>query len=280
MVNLTHPLPTAMRAGRTATRFRLAILVSIALHAAMLWELPALSRLRPGPVEPEPHSLNVRLAPAPSPPAQPAAAPRERASAAARPAPRASSERPTPPAKPPSVAAAPVLAPAPAARPAEPDLMAYVEARRRARGAASEDPAGAPRAEPSDDQRANRIAMANLASANSLVFGYDPSKSGGVFTIEHLGHDHAAFTFTGWNGDAKRYTKQLIEVRRGTHSDIRNAVVREMLAVIRRYEPEEFTWDSHRLGRSLILSSRPRDTAGAEDFLMQEFFPSAAAARR
>lgn len=273
MIDLTHPLSTAPRAGHAATRLRLAILVSIALHAATLWELPALSRLRPGPAEPEPHSLNVRLAPAPSAPAQPAAAPRERASAAARPAPRASTERPAPPpAPPPTVAAAPALAPAPAARPAEPDLMAYVEARRRARGAAHEDAASAPRAEPSDDQRANRIAMANLASANSLVFGYDPGKSGGVFTIEHMGYDYAEFTFTGWNSDARRHTKQLIEVRKGTNDDIRIAIVRRMIAVIREYEPEEFGWDSQRLGRSLALSSRLRDNAGLEEFMMLEFF--------
>jgi hypothetical protein len=271
MINLTHPLSTAARSGQTATRFRLAILVSIVLHAATLWELPALPRLRPGPAEPEPYSLNVRLAPAPSPPAQSAAAPRAQASAAARPVPRASPERPAPsPAAPPSVAAAP--APARAARSAEPDLMAYVEARRRARGAANEDPASAPRAEPSDDQRANRIAMANLASANSVVFGYDPSRSGGVFTIEHMGYDYAEFTFTGWNSDARRHTKQLIEVRKGTNADIRIAIVRRMIAIIREYEPEEFTWDSQRLGRSLALSSRLRDNAGLEEFMMLEFF--------
>ena len=165
-------------------------------------------------------------------------------------------------------------------RPAEPDLMAYVEARRRARNAPAEDAASPPRAPLSENERASRAAAANLTSGRAQVFGYDPSKSGGVFQIERVGYDYAEFTFVGWNGDVKRHTKQLIEVRRGNHGDIRLAVVRRMIAVIRQYEPEEFTWDSQRLGRSLTLSSRQRDNAGLEDFMMQEFFAGSAAARR
>jgi hypothetical protein len=275
MINLTYPLSTAARAGQTATRFRLAILVSIALHAAMLWELPALSRLRPGPTEPEPHSLNVRLAPAPSPPAQAAATPRERASAAARPAPRASTERPAPPpATPPAVAAAPALAPAPAVRPAEPDLMAYVEARRRERAASAPEPRREVPAPPleSENERASRAAAANLGASRAIVFGHDPGRSGGVFQIERLSTDYAEVSFVGWHASARRQMKQTLEVRRGAHSDIRIAVVRSIIAVIRQHEPEEFSWDSHRLGRTLTLSSAPRDNAGLEDFMMLEFF--------
>jgi hypothetical protein len=272
MINLAYPLSTAARAGRTATRFRLAILVSIALHAATLWELPPLSRLRPGPAEPEPYSLNVRLAPAPSPPAQAVTAPR--ASAAARPAPRAAPERSAPPpAAPPSVASASALAPA-AGRPAEPDLMAYVEARRRERAGAAPEPGReipAPSLE-SENERASRAAAANLGASRAIVFGYDPSKSGGVFQIERLSADYAEVSFVGWHASARRQMKQILEVRRNAHSDIRIAVVRSIIAVIRQHEPEEFTWDSHRLGRTLILSSAPRDNAGLEDFMMLEFF--------
>ena len=78
----------------------------------------------------------------------------------------------------------------------------------------------------------------------------------------------------------RRYTRQLVEVRRGAHPDIRVAVVKQMLTIIRHYEPEEFSWDSKRLGRSVTLSSLPRDSAGVEDFLMEEFFPGTTAARR
>jgi hypothetical protein len=61
-------------------------------------------------------------------------------------------------------------------------------------------------------------------------------------------------------------------LRRGNASDIRLAIVRKMIAIIREHEPEEFVWDSTRLGRSLTLSSRLRDNSGLEEFMMQEFF--------
>ena len=64
-----------------------------------------------------------------------------------------------------------------------------------------------------------------------------------------------------------------IEVRKGSNSDIRIAVVRKMIAIIREYEQEDFLWESQRLGRSLTLSARARDNAGLEDFMMREFFP-------
>ena len=46
-----------------------------------------------------------------------------------------------------------------------------------------------------------------------------------------------------------------------------------MIAIIREYEQENFEWSSQRLGRDVTLSARARDSAGLEDFLMQEFFP-------
>jgi hypothetical protein len=151
--------------------------------------------------------------------------------------------------------------------------MAYVEARRRARAAAAEPaPPPPPRAQEDENARASRAAAANLASTRPQVFGYDPGRSGGVFTIEQLGSGYASFTFTGWNPDARRYTKQLIEVRAPAGADIRLAVVRRIISLIRSYEPEEFSWDSQRLDRTLMLSSRVRDNAGLEDFMMLEFF--------
>jgi hypothetical protein len=45
-----------------------------------------------------------------------------------------------------------------------------------------------------------------------------------------------------------------------------------MIAIIREYEVEDFTWESLRLGRSVRLSARQRDNADLEAFLMREFF--------
>ena len=96
--------------------------------------------------------------------------------------------------------------------------------------------------------------------------------SGGIFQIEHLSSDFADFQFYGWNKDIRRNSRQLIEVRLGNNKDIRIAVVRRMIGIIREHEQEDFRWDSERFGRSFMLSARLRDTAALEAFLMREFF--------
>ncbi len=64
----------------------------------------------------------------------------------------------------------------------------------------------------------------------------------------------------------------MIEVRRGNNPTIEIAVVRRMIAIIREYVKEDFTWESQRLHRDVELSARLSDNAGLEDFMMQEFF--------
>jgi hypothetical protein len=182
------------------------------------------------------------------------------------------------PAPPPRAAPVPPAPPGSVPVPVAPegDLSAYIAARRSARAAVEEPAAKAPAAAPppveDENTRANRIARANLASQSEMTFGFDPSKSGGVFEVTRMNIDYGEFIFVGWNSNAKRRTQQLIEVRKGNASDIRLAIVRKMIAIIREHEPEEFVWDSSRLGRSLTLSSRLRDNSGLEDFMMQEFF--------
>ena len=161
--------------------------------------------------------------------------------------------------------------PAPATAPRIGDLTAYVEAWRLTRGDPAPPDSPPPQVE-SDNARTNRFAAANLAAERQITFGYDPSRSGGMFTIERLGYDYAEFTFIGWNSDIRRRTKQLIEVRKGNNSDIRIAVVRKMISIIREIEPVQFDWGSQRLGRTVTLSSRMRDNSGLEDFMMLEFF--------
>ena len=177
-------------------------------------------------------------------------------------------ERPSPTAK-----------PVPSVPPAT-DLASYVEARRNARGESRPGEAApqiasqaAPGAVDEDDHaRANRIAAANLGMDNSPKFGSKPRTGGGVFDIRRMGFDYAEFVFYGWNKEARRNTPQLVEVRQGANPNIRIAVVRRMIAIIREHEQGDFIWESHRLGRSLTLSARQRDNAGLETFLMSEFF--------
>ena len=45
-----------------------------------------------------------------------------------------------------------------------------------------------------------------------------------------------------------------------------------MISIIREYEQEDFRWDPHRLGRSIMLSARAGDNADLEEFMMRKFF--------
>jgi outer membrane biosynthesis protein TonB len=265
--------------------------LSILVHIAVMWtRTPHLELRLPSPEALEPGAtsgaLAVYLAP---PPAQRPSPAREAAPATAlkappsKAAPRPRSpppvlalDRPAPASPPPEASTSSVPAPALRPPPTESDLSAYIEAKRRAR---AESQPSAPAASPSntppvedENARANRIIASNLAPQRQRSFGYDPTRSGGVFQIERMGYDSAEFIFYGWNRAIRRNTAQLIEVRKGGNGDIRIAVIRRMIAIIREYEQEDFLWESQRLGRNVTLSARARDNAGLEDFLMTEFF--------
>ncbi len=156
------------------------------------------------------------------------------------------------------------------------DLTAYIEARRRGRA----DAPSAPSEAHDPDARARRAIESNLGSTRDQAFGYDPKKTGGMFNIEQLGSDYAEIVYHGWRSDIGRNTKQLIAVHRGNHPDIRIAVVRRMIAIIRENTQEDFLWVSQRLGRSVTLSARVRDNSGLEEFLMLDFFHQVAPAQR
>ena len=131
---------------------------------------------------------------------------------------------------------------------ADTDLASYIEARRRARGESappappppSESRAKPARAQEDPNARANRLAAANLGLDRKPQFGADTRRGGGVFTIQKMAYDYAEFIFYGWNKDIKRDTQQLIEVRKGNNSDIRLAVVRRMISIIREHEQGDF----------------------------------------
>jgi hypothetical protein len=278
--------------ARTATRnIRLAFALSIALHVALLWEwLPRPDDLSfdrsargkgSGPlrVELAPQPRKTEIAPKPPSPPAPPPAPQARP-VVPKPAPKAvppppppppviAQKTPAPPVAPPPVAAAP---PAPARAPTVGDFYADLEARRRTRGAAASPSAEtSASAEEDEKQRHNRIVAENLGLNRTPTYGNEP-KGGGIFRIESIGSDHAEFVFFGWNKDIRRKSKQTIEVRKGEHANIRLAVVRRIIGIIRDHESADFVWVSERLGRNITLSARPSENAELEDFMMLEFF--------
>ena len=284
----------------------LAFVLSLGVHVAALWHLlPDLKLLNtsvPSPTDERSAPLTARLegpstiVPESRPPAviaepePPKPVPPRRPPPARRPAPRAPVPSAAPPPPPMTAPSAPVAVappveqppapPPPVAAPAVPqappaaDLSAFIANRRRERG--EPDPSAsqgaAPSAAESDIARRDRIVAQNLASVNTRDFGKGTRNSGGIFQITKLGSSDAEFTFFGWNKDINRRASQRIEVRQGTNPDIRIAVVREMISIIRRYENEDFVWESRRLGRNVTLSARAADTRELETFMLREFF--------
>ncbi|HVF62507.1 MAG TPA: hypothetical protein VNE58_00745 [Casimicrobiaceae bacterium] len=295
--------PRLTREALREQAFPVALALSLLLHALALLELrppmrPIAFDVGQSPRQDAP--LTARLfSRAAEPPAEPAASPP--AVATPRPPARPSpSTKATPPATPPVIVperaptltprevprlpapqAAPALPPSPIPAPTAPpvamapdalpyaDLSSYIAAKRRARGESDRAPSAG---NEDGEAKRNRILAANLASINEPRFGADARQSGGVFQITQLSTDSAAFTFYGWNSDIKRRLNQRHEVRRGQNADIRYAVVRKMIGIIREYEQEDFTWRSNRLGREVTLSARAADNEGLEQFMLREFF--------
>jgi len=296
----------------TIPRIWLTLLASLLIHAVALWHwLPHLDQAHLAVDEKEPGKarpvLVTRLAPVPSPRTEvppppspprvtetpPAPVPRARASPPPPPAPRAPPRvaPATPPPQPKPHAAPPVIAaptqpspppsPAPSAAPAprppaETDLASYIEARRRERGTGTvpTTPVPGPNASPTETetQRRDRVLAANLAPSEQPTFGYDPKRGGGVFQVKTVGYDYAEFYFTGWDKEIGRRAKELYEVRKSGSDEIKQTMVRKMIAIIRENVKSDSIWVSDRLGRSVTMSALPSDNAALEDFLMQEFF--------
>ena len=175
---------------------------------------------------------------------------------------------------PPTVAEPPTpqATPAPPITPTTDDFSERLAANQRARRAQN---GGAPdEVVESDDQRANRIAKANIAAQQrSASPGQDQSQAGGIFELKHTGARDAEFVFNGWNRDFRRKLGKLYEVKQGNNPSIELAVVRQMIEIIREQQPGDFEWYSYRLkGRSITMSARPKDQKELENFLMQEFY--------
>lgn len=152
-----------------------------------------------------------------------------------------------------------------------PSMMAMVEAARARRRAEEEalhqytsEMRG--RENPSSGDAANANISRNLQSLSGK------GGTSGVFQILQKGHRSGQFAFRGWTTGARGDWKEVIEVDAGPKGDIELAIVRKMIELIRQHYQGNFNWESHRLGRVIVLSARMEDTAGLEAFLIREFF--------
>ena len=265
-------------------RIRVTFALSILLHVVALWiVLPHLPLLNPGQEQDQASDrlqvvLNAPPAPAPEPPSAPPPPQREtRAIITARPRPRNAPPRESPPefvVPTPEVAKVMPPPPPPAVEPPKPappvegDLASYIEARRRARGESGATDSSAE----SETERRNRVVAANMPSSQSPMAGQERKRGGGIFEITRMTYDDAEFRFYGFHKDAGRRMTQQYEVRLGNNTDMRIAIIRRMIQLIRETERGDISWDSYRLGRVVELSARPEDNAGLEEFMMHEFF--------
>ncbi len=145
------------------------------------------------------------------------------------------------------------------------DLSSSIAARRRARDEQSA-------VNDNEGERRDRIVASNAPATRSPIDDEQNRRGGGIFEITRMTYDDAEFLFFGWNSDDRHKTTQAYAVRLGSNGDMRTAVVRRMIAIIREHEQGDFRWKSWRLGRIVVLSARREDNAGLEDFMVQEFF--------
>ena len=163
----------------------------------------------------------------------------------------------------------PTITPTPTQEPVD-DMLAQVEAARKRRAQArAQENTDAPE---SDSQRAVRQAQTNLANLQAKAKSAR-EQHGGVFSLGKMTSFKGEFTFNGWNQNLQRQWPRLVEVELGNERDMETAIIKSMIAQIRKERSAEFNWESHRLGRIVPLNARPEYTAQLQAFLMKEFFP-------
>ncbi len=147
------------------------------------------------------------------------------------------------------------------------DMMAYVN-QQRARRAAQESDAARINAEatakelgPSAEQKRDANIKRNFETGVN-----------GIFEITNLETRTASFSFNGWTNNFSSARREYFEVQAQSGQDVRLVMIRKMISLIRQHYKGDFNWESHRLNRTIVMSARPEDSAGLEEFMMIEFF--------
>ena len=269
--------PPPAYGSKTSTTRKVALGVSVLLHVL----LAAYVLLRSDKIEkippPKKESAMVYIAPLkdkpqPKPQPKPTPKPKDTKVAKVKPPPAPSKRvvtKDVPRDKPKlEIFTPPLVSKVPLPPPPAEDMSSMIEQRRKQREA--QNPA--PPAEESENDRAMRVAKANIAGAQGRNSGSDREDSGGVFSIVNQTSFSAEVKFKGWNGNFKRNWLKQEKVELGNEPDIETAIIKKMIQLIRAEKPGDFVWESRRLGRNVNLSARVEDTAELMAFLRQEFF--------
>lgn len=162
--------------------------------------------------------------------------------------------------------------PAPQPTPVEPlpgeDMQAYIKRQKEAKLAAQ----GLSDKDVEEVLASNNPQSAGEKRDAKIKANLDLDGTNGIFQIRELGRDTARFSFKGWKNNINTARLEIIDVVAPNGVQIRLAVIRKMIEIIRREYDGDFNWDSHRLSRVIQLSARPEDTGALEGFMMEEFF--------
>jgi hypothetical protein len=263
------------RKSRARVRAAVGMLLSLLLHAALLFYALSVDTAPLGATSPVAAPLMVTLLPskpipsakAPSPlppePTRALAPPRPKAKAVVKhAAPRKPAPRPQAPPRTETARAAPSAPPAA-------DMSTMIEAARARRQAAQAAAA-------SDDaiaRESDRAPSGNEIAQANINFQMHKSKGiSGVFEVLNVGPRVAQFLFIGWTSDVRDSKRQTITVDAGLNGDVHLAIIDRMIELIRTHYSGDFNWDSQRLGRVVVLSARKSDQDQLRRFLMREFF--------
>ncbi len=190
------------------------------------------------------------------------------------------------PAPEPAITLQPLIRTLPPPEPAQPpadDFSSRLAARQQQRAEAeaqerqTQSARGTP--EQQENERGKQAALANIASSMKAA-GIEKESGGGLFQLRSVGAHNAEFLFRGWKKEAGRNWSQVLSVEQGSEEDVRIAVVKKMIEIIREHTQDDFTWQSQRLGKTITLSAKPADAAGLQQFLLREFFPDYSPRRR
>lgn len=238
--------------------------VQLSLPAPRVAETPAVSAPAAPPIQPQPIQNPKRLKlnkPTPSPKPLINNSPSPDVMTA---------EKPAPLTKPPMTPALTHNAPATSTEPLPgEDMQAYIKRQKEQRQAAqgytqkdSDEINTRDNSPVSDEEKRTAAIQRNL----------QPQGGNGIFQIREISLRTGRFTFKGWKNDYSKAKQRDFDIEVPPGGDIQRAMVKKMIAIIREEYTGDFNWDSQRLGRVITLSARPADSAGLEDFLIEEFF--------
>lgn len=264
------PLKVVRQADRRPHRILAGLALSLLVHSGLLWLNPP-QPVTHSAVHP---SLEVSLLP-PAQPAQSAPQVPEAIEPPPRPAGRRARLMTAPQRAPVPEVAVPPAEPEPVRAPVAEtpgDFSSLLEARRRERRRLEEAIANANAQWRAAESGIEADPGAAAARRNLAGLGNRRPGTGGVFSILDKGHRTARYAFNGWSPSRSGGWKEIIEVDAGPQGDVNLAIVRSMIALIRKHYQGNFNWESHRLGRVVVLSARLEDNEGLEAFMLKEFF--------